>query len=183
MARKGDSSRWFNVAVVGLSGTEKDKGAVGIGKSCFCNRFMRSLADDYSVDHISVLSQVCIVYENLTIWVLNSVRELRLRRGGSWVQFPVPTLKFSLFSSQKNVYVPTKPRSSLRVKMPLAEKEILVLLLTKFYSLFLSDQKIMVVILFEVYYPLKISQSDTITQEITVKLIIVVLYSPEDVIS
>ena len=58
MARKSDSSRWFNVAVVGLSGTEKDKGAIGIGKSCLCNRFMRSLADDYSVDHISVLSQV-----------------------------------------------------------------------------------------------------------------------------
>uniref|UniRef100_A0A1B6K9C5 Rho-GAP domain-containing protein n=1 Tax=Graphocephala atropunctata TaxID=36148 RepID=A0A1B6K9C5_9HEMI len=57
MARKGDSSRWFNVAVVGLSGTEKEKGAIGIGKSCLCNRFMRSLADDYSVDHISVLSQ------------------------------------------------------------------------------------------------------------------------------
>lgn len=58
MARKGDSNRWFNVAVVGLSGTEKEKGAIGIGKSCLCNRFMRSLADDYSVDHISVLSQV-----------------------------------------------------------------------------------------------------------------------------
>ncbi|KAL1130273.1 hypothetical protein AAG570_013211 [Ranatra chinensis] len=57
MARKSDSSRWFNVAVVGLSGTEKDKGAVGVGKSCLCNRFMRSLADEYSVDHISVLSQ------------------------------------------------------------------------------------------------------------------------------
>ncbi|XP_054279717.1 rho GTPase-activating protein 190 isoform X3 [Macrosteles quadrilineatus] len=57
MARKGDSNRWFNIAVVGLSGTEKEKGAIGIGKSCLCNRFMRSLADDYSVDHISVLSQ------------------------------------------------------------------------------------------------------------------------------
>lgn len=58
MAKKSADSRWFNVAVVGLSGTEKDKGAVGVGKSCLCNRFMRSLADDYSVDHISVLSQV-----------------------------------------------------------------------------------------------------------------------------
>ncbi|XP_075218370.1 rho GTPase-activating protein 190 isoform X2 [Lycorma delicatula] len=57
MAKKSGDSRWFNVAVVGLSGTEKDKGAVGVGKSCLCNRFMRSLADDYSVDHISVLSQ------------------------------------------------------------------------------------------------------------------------------
>ncbi|XP_026272441.1 rho GTPase-activating protein 190 isoform X2 [Frankliniella occidentalis] len=57
MARKGESLRAINVAVVGLSGTEKDKGQAGVGKSCLCNRFMRSLADDYSVDHISVLSQ------------------------------------------------------------------------------------------------------------------------------
>nr|CAD7204282.1 unnamed protein product [Timema douglasi] len=41
----------------GLSGIEKDKGQLGVGKSCLCNRFMRSLADEYSVDHISVLSQ------------------------------------------------------------------------------------------------------------------------------
>lgn len=59
MARKGESLRAINVAVVGLSGTEKEKGQQGVGKSCLCNRFMRSLADDYSVDHISVLSQVC----------------------------------------------------------------------------------------------------------------------------
>ena len=60
MARKGDNIRSISVAVVGLSGTEKDKGQVGVGKSCLCNRFMRSLSDDYSVDHISVLSQVNI---------------------------------------------------------------------------------------------------------------------------
>jgi len=58
MARKSGKMRSFNVAVVGLSGTEKDKGQAGVGKSCLCNRFMASLADDYSVDHISVLSQV-----------------------------------------------------------------------------------------------------------------------------
>ncbi|XP_066603982.1 rho GTPase-activating protein 190 isoform X2 [Prorops nasuta] len=57
MARKSDNLKAMNVAVVGLSGTEKDKGQVGVGKSCLCNRFMRSLSDDYSVDHISVLSQ------------------------------------------------------------------------------------------------------------------------------
>ncbi|GLH15539.1 GTPase-activating protein CdGAPr [Gryllus bimaculatus] len=57
MAKKSENMRGFNVAVVGLSGTEKDKGQAGVGKSCLCNRFMRSLADDYSVDHISVLSQ------------------------------------------------------------------------------------------------------------------------------
>jgi len=57
MAKKNDTSRWINVSVVGLSGTEKEKGAVGIGKSCLCNRFMRMLEDDYTVEHISVLSQ------------------------------------------------------------------------------------------------------------------------------
>ncbi|XP_071440115.1 rho GTPase-activating protein 190 isoform X6 [Hetaerina americana] len=57
MARKSDTMRTFNVAVVGLSGTEKEKGQAGVGKSCLCNRFIRSLADDYNVDHISVLSQ------------------------------------------------------------------------------------------------------------------------------
>lgn len=60
MARKSDNIKTINVAIVGLSGTEKDKGQVGVGKSCLCNRFMRSLNDDYNVDHISVLSQVII---------------------------------------------------------------------------------------------------------------------------
>lgn len=47
----------FNICVVGLSGVEKDRGPIGIGKSCLCNRFVRSAADDYYTDHISVLSQ------------------------------------------------------------------------------------------------------------------------------
>jgi len=47
-----------NISVVGVSGTEKDKGQIGVGKSCLCNRFVRSLTDDYFIDHISVLSQV-----------------------------------------------------------------------------------------------------------------------------
>ncbi|CAH1718322.1 unnamed protein product [Chironomus riparius] len=47
----------INVAVVGLSGVEKDKGNSGVGKSCLCNRFVRPLTDDYNIDHISVLSQ------------------------------------------------------------------------------------------------------------------------------
>lgn len=62
MARKAEAIRAVNVAVVGLSGMEKDKGQAGVGKSCLCNRFMRSLADDYNVDHISVLSQVFITF-------------------------------------------------------------------------------------------------------------------------
>lgn len=58
MARKSDNAKSINIGVVGLSGTEKDKGQVGVGKSCLCNRFMRSMSDDYNVEHISVLSQV-----------------------------------------------------------------------------------------------------------------------------
>jgi len=61
--RRGDStvlggpSKMVTVSVVGLSGGEKEKGSMGIGKSCLCNRFIAPLADDYHVDHISVLSQ------------------------------------------------------------------------------------------------------------------------------
>lgn len=62
MAKKIDTSRWINVSVVGLSGTEKEKGPMGVGKSCLCNRFMRILEDDYNVEHISVLSQVKFLY-------------------------------------------------------------------------------------------------------------------------
>lgn len=73
MARKADTVRTINVAVVGLSGMEKDKGHAGVGKSCLCNRFMRSHADDYNVDHISVLSQVITPKFNNSINV-NSCR-------------------------------------------------------------------------------------------------------------
>lgn len=68
MARKVEAVKAVNVAVVGLSGMEKDKGQTGVGKSCLCNRFMRSLADDYNVDHISVLSQVlnCQIHMSTT---------------------------------------------------------------------------------------------------------------------
>lgn len=71
MARKSDNMKAINVAVVGLSGTEKDKGQVGVGKSCLCNRFMRSLNDDYNVDHISVLSQV--IANNIDILLIITV--------------------------------------------------------------------------------------------------------------
>ena len=57
MSKKNDSHKTFNVAVVGLSGSEKDRGCLGSGKSCLCNRFVRPFADDYYTDHISVLSQ------------------------------------------------------------------------------------------------------------------------------
>ena len=36
---------------------------MGIGKSCLCNRFVAPLADDYHVDHISVLSQVMSILQ------------------------------------------------------------------------------------------------------------------------
>ncbi|KAL5235830.1 hypothetical protein ACI65C_003240 [Semiaphis heraclei] len=54
--KKTDTPRCINVAVVGLSGAEKEKGAVGIGKSCLCNRFMISSSDDFEDDHNSLLS-------------------------------------------------------------------------------------------------------------------------------
>ena len=59
MARKQEPHhrRTFNVSVVGLGVSEYEKGPVGVGKSCLCNRFVRPLADDYYTDHISVLSQ------------------------------------------------------------------------------------------------------------------------------
>ena len=63
--RRGDSAsntsgpaKLVSIAVVGLSGGEKEKGSIGSGKSSLCNRFIQPLADDYSVDHISVFSQV-----------------------------------------------------------------------------------------------------------------------------
>lgn len=58
MARKAEQVRTLNISVVGLAGTEKERGQSGVGKSCLCNRFVKSLADDYHVEHISVLSQV-----------------------------------------------------------------------------------------------------------------------------
>ena len=63
--RRGDSTaassgpaKLLSIAIVGLSGGEKEKGSIGSGKSCLANRFIQPLADDYSVDHISVFSQV-----------------------------------------------------------------------------------------------------------------------------
>ncbi|XP_072405473.1 rho GTPase-activating protein 35 [Chiloscyllium punctatum] len=46
----------YSISVVGLSGTEKEKGQCGVGKSCFCNRFVRPKADEFHLDHTSVLS-------------------------------------------------------------------------------------------------------------------------------
>lgn len=56
MAKKADA-RTFNVGIIGLSGTERDKGQNGVGKSCLCNRFIHQVQDKYHAEHISVLSQ------------------------------------------------------------------------------------------------------------------------------
>uniref|UniRef100_A0A3Q3J238 Rho GTPase-activating protein 35 n=1 Tax=Monopterus albus TaxID=43700 RepID=A0A3Q3J238_MONAL len=57
MAKKQDArAPTYNLVVVGLSGTEKEKGQCGVGKSCLCNRFVRPSADDFDLDHTSVLS-------------------------------------------------------------------------------------------------------------------------------
>lgn len=59
MARRGgDAAKQVVVSVVGVSGGEREKGVTGLGKSCLCNRFTKHQADQYYVDHISVLSQV-----------------------------------------------------------------------------------------------------------------------------
>lgn len=62
--RSGETCRQLVVSVVGVSGGEREKGVTGVGKSCLCNRFIRPQADNYHVDHISVLSQVniCIFF-------------------------------------------------------------------------------------------------------------------------
>ncbi|BFZ15995.1 hypothetical protein BsWGS_19034 [Bradybaena similaris] len=56
MARRAEG-RTINVSVIGLSGTEREKGQYGVGKSCLCNRFLNQFADNYYQEHISVLSQ------------------------------------------------------------------------------------------------------------------------------
>uniref|UniRef100_A0A8C3AG58 Rho GTPase-activating protein 35 n=1 Tax=Cyclopterus lumpus TaxID=8103 RepID=A0A8C3AG58_CYCLU len=57
MAKKQDARPpIYNLIVVGLSGTEKEKGQCGVGKSCFSNRYVRPSADDFYLDHTSVLS-------------------------------------------------------------------------------------------------------------------------------
>ncbi|XP_064809489.1 rho GTPase-activating protein 5-like [Oncorhynchus masou masou] len=48
----------YAVSVVGLSGTEKEKGNCGVGKSCLCNRYVCSNADGYYTEHTSVLSTI-----------------------------------------------------------------------------------------------------------------------------
>ncbi|XP_056449553.1 rho GTPase-activating protein 35 [Gadus chalcogrammus] len=57
MAKKQDvRAPIYNLVAVGLSGTEKEKGQCGVGKSCLCNRFVRPSADHFYLDHTSVLS-------------------------------------------------------------------------------------------------------------------------------
>ncbi|XP_015230758.1 PREDICTED: rho GTPase-activating protein 5 isoform X1 [Cyprinodon variegatus] len=59
MAKNKDArSLTFSVSVVGLSGTEKEKGNCGVGKSCLCNRYVRPDADNYYSEHTSVLSTI-----------------------------------------------------------------------------------------------------------------------------
>ena len=43
---------------------------MGIGKSCLCNRFVAPLADDFHIDHISVLSQVRKKAQQSTNWCI-----------------------------------------------------------------------------------------------------------------
>jgi len=56
------AQKTFTVSVVGLSGYDiQEKRLFGIGKSCFCNRFVRSAQDDYYNDHASIFSSADFV--------------------------------------------------------------------------------------------------------------------------
>lgn len=68
MARRGgDAAKQVVVSVVGVSGGEREKGVTGLGKSCLCNRFTKPQADQYHVDHISVLSQVGFAFLSVNV--------------------------------------------------------------------------------------------------------------------
>ena len=45
------------VSVVGLSGPDSVKGSCGIGKSTLCNRLVRPYFDQFSLDHVGLVSQ------------------------------------------------------------------------------------------------------------------------------
>lgn len=48
---------YMNVCVVGLSGYDTPTNCLyGVGKSCFCNRFIKSNEDEYYKDHFSIFS-------------------------------------------------------------------------------------------------------------------------------
>uniref|UniRef100_T2MDT1 Rho GTPase-activating protein 5 n=1 Tax=Hydra vulgaris TaxID=6087 RepID=T2MDT1_HYDVU len=48
---------YMNVCVVGLSGYDTPTNCLyGVGKSCFCNRFIKSNEDEYYRDHFSIFS-------------------------------------------------------------------------------------------------------------------------------
>lgn len=92
MHRAPAKMRQINVSVVGMSGTEKDKGQIGVGKSCLCNRFVRPLTDDYFIDHISVLSQVSSL--------------INVIRASMYLFFFSPFLSFPKYTNSKsNIYI------------------------------------------------------------------------------
>ena len=55
MAKKAEG-RVFNICVIGLSGTEKDKGQYGVGKSCLCNRFIHQVQLSENSDYYFVIA-------------------------------------------------------------------------------------------------------------------------------
>lgn len=56
MSKRSNELKTYNISVVGLCGLDKDQSLYGVGKSCFCNRFVRPLADDFIANHTSVFS-------------------------------------------------------------------------------------------------------------------------------
>lgn len=65
-SQSGSGPETVTISVLGVSGTERVKGAVGVGKSLLCNRFIRGDYDSFQMEHSSILSQVwfCILFCN-----------------------------------------------------------------------------------------------------------------------
>ncbi|VDM41307.1 unnamed protein product [Toxocara canis] len=56
-SQSGNVRDTITIAVIGVSGTERVKGAIGVGKSLLCNRFIRGDYDSFQMEHSSILSQ------------------------------------------------------------------------------------------------------------------------------
>uniref|UniRef100_A0A914ZY28 Rho-GAP domain-containing protein n=4 Tax=Parascaris univalens TaxID=6257 RepID=A0A914ZY28_PARUN len=55
--QSGSFPETVTISVLGVSGTERVKGAIGVGKSLLCNRFIRGDNDSFQMEHSSILSQ------------------------------------------------------------------------------------------------------------------------------
>uniref|UniRef100_S4RJ88 Rho GTPase activating protein 5 n=1 Tax=Petromyzon marinus TaxID=7757 RepID=S4RJ88_PETMA len=123
---KNKESRTFNISVVGLSGTEKEKGATGIGKSCLCNRFVRPRADDYFEVHTSLISQSDFggrVVNNDQFLYWGEVR--RIDEGCEYIFRVVEQTEFiddATFQPHRSTNLQPYSKRSVAIKLSSAEK-------------------------------------------------------------